>query len=74
MTTRVTTLITRVTTLWRVHVTSLSKSVTTTRFLHELLLILNAIRSHLKVSNDKQILTLVVVSSEIYETGRRLVS
>ena len=36
--------------------------------------IVNAIVYHLKESYDKQNLTLVVISNEIYETRRRLVS
>ena len=61
-------------TLWRVHVGSLTMSVSTMCFLIEILLILNAIKSHFKGSYDKQNLTLVVISYEIYETRQRLVS
>ena len=40
----------------------------------EIMLILRAIKSHFKWSCDKQNLTLVVISYEIYETRQRLVS
>ena len=43
-------------------------------FLIEIMFNLKAIKSHFKGSYDKQNLTLVVISSEIYETRRRLVS
>ena len=43
-------------------------------FLIEIMIILKAIKSHLKGSYDKQNLTRVVISYEIYETRRRLVS
>ena len=65
---------TRVITLWRVHVTSLATSVSTMRFLIEVLIILKATQFYFKQSYDKQNLTLVVISYEIYETRRRLVS
>ena len=65
---------TRVITLWRVDVTSLTMSVSTMCFLAEIMFILKAIKFHFKGSNDKQNLTLVVISYEIYETRRRLVS
>ena len=65
---------TRVITLWRVDVTSLTTSVSTTRFLLEILSIFTAIKSHFKGSYVKQNLTLVVNSYEIYESRRRLVS
>ena len=64
---------TRVITLWRVHVTSLT-SVSTMPFHIELMFILKALKSRFKGSYDKQNLTLVVISYEIYETHRRLVS
>ena len=63
----------RVITLWRVHVTSLTTSTSTMRLLIEIIFSLNAIKSHFKVSYDKQNLTLVVISYEIYETLRRLI-
>ena len=44
------------------------------RFLIEIIFMLKAIRAHFKGSYDKQNLTLVVISYEIYETRRRLVS
>ena len=65
---------TRVITLWRVDVTSLTTCTSTMRFLLEILTILKAIKSDFEGSYDKQNLTLVVISYEIYETRRRLVS
>ena len=65
---------TRVITLWRVDVTSLTMSVSTMRFLLEILSIFKAIKSSFKRSYDKRNLTLVVNSYEIYETRPRLVS
>ena len=65
---------TRVITLWRVDVTSLTTSMSTMCFLLEILSILKAIKSNILESYDKQNLTLVVISYEIYETRRRLVS
>ena len=59
-------------TLWRVHVTSFTTSVSTTNFLIEIKLILKAIKYSFKGSYDKQNHTLVVISYEIYETRRRL--
>ena len=61
---------TRVITLWLVDVTSLTTSVSTMFFLLEILPILKAIKSNFKGSYDKQNLTLVVISYEIYETSR----
>ena len=54
---------TRVITLWRVDVTSLTTSVSPMRFLFEIhvLSILKAIKSNFKGSYDKQNLTLVVI-------------
>ena len=43
-------------------------------FLIEIMLHLKVIKSHFKGSYDKQNLTLVVISYEIYETRQRLVS
>ena len=63
---------TRVLTLWRVHVTSLTTSVLTMRFLIEIMFILKPIKSHFKGSYNKQNLTLVIISYETYETRRRL--
>ena len=57
-----------------VYVTSLATSVLTMCFLIEIMFILKAIKSHLKGSFDKQNLTLVVISYEVYETPRRLIS
>ena len=57
---------TLVITLWRVHVTSLTMSVATMRFHIELLFILKVIKSHLKGSYDKQNVTLVVISYEVF--------
>ena len=58
----------------RVQVTLLTTSVSAMRFLTEIMFSLNAIKSHFKESFDKQNLTFVVISYEIYETRRRLVS
>ena len=55
-------------------ITSLTTSVSTMRFLVEIMLTLKAIKSHLKRSYDEQNLTRVVISDEIYETRQRLVS
>ena len=65
---------TRVITLWRVNVTSLTTSVSTMRFVAEIMFFLRAIKSHFRESYDKQNLTLVVISYGICETRRRLVS
>ena len=66
---------TRVITLWRVDVTSLTTSVLTMRLLIEIFLsILKAIKFNFKGSYDKQDLTFVVISYEIYETRRTFVS
>ena len=65
---------TRVMTLWRAHVTLLTTSVTTMRFLIEITFVLKAIQIHYKVPFDKMNLILVVISYEIYETRRKLVS
>ena len=58
---------TRVITLWRVHVTSLTMSMSTTSvstmyFRIEIMFILKATKSHFKGSYDKQNLTLVIIS------------
>ena len=45
---------TRVITLWRLDVTSFTTSVSTMRFLSEIMLILKAIKSHFSGSYDKQ--------------------
>ena len=63
---------THVITLWRVDVTSLTTSVSTMRFLAEIMLILWAIISHLKGHIKNRILNLMVISYKIYETRRRL--
>ena len=55
---------TLVITLWRTHVTSLTTSVSTMRFLIEMKLILKAIKFNFKGSYDKQNLTLVGISYE----------
>ena len=65
---------TRVITFWRFHITSLTTSVSTMHFLVEIMFILKAIKSRIKGSYDKSNLTFVVISYEIYETRRRLVS
>ena len=59
---------TRVITLWRVHVTSLTTSVSTIRYLAEIMFIFEGDKVPFEVSYDKQNLTLVVISYEIYET------
>ena len=53
---------------------SLTMSVSTMHFLLEILSILKASKSNFKGSYDKQNLTLIIISYEFYETGRRLVS
>ena len=63
---------TRVKTLWRVDITLLTMSMLAIHFLPEILFILKAMKSIFK-SYDKQNLTLVVISYEIYETRRMLV-
>ena len=65
---------TRVITLWRVDVTSLTTFMSTMRFQLEILSILKAIKSDFEGSYDKQNLTLVAILYEIYETRLRLVS
>ena len=59
---------TRVITLWQGDVTSLTTSMSTMRFLIEIMFSLKAIKSHFSMSYDKPNLTLVVISYEIYET------
>ena len=59
-------------TLWHLHVIG-SIGVYNTSLI-EILFILKTMKSHFKGSYDKQKLTLVVVSYEIYETLHRLVS
>ena len=65
---------TRVITFWRVDITSLATSVSTMRFLLEVLPILKAIKSNFKGSYDKQNLTRVIISYEISETRQSLVT
>ena len=60
--------------LWQVHVASLTMSMSAMHFLLYIKFVLNAIKSNFKWSYDKQNLTLVVVSNEIYDTRQRLVS
>ena len=60
-------MITRVIILWPIHVTSLTMSVSAVNSLIEILFILKAIKSNFKGSYDKQILTLMFISYEIYE-------
>ena len=57
---------TRVITLWRVHVTSLTMFVSTMHFLIEIKFILKAINSDFEGLYDNQALTLVVISYAIY--------
>ena len=52
-------------------VTSLTTSVSTMRFLSEIIFISKAIKSDFKGPYDKQNRTLVVISYEIYETRQR---
>ena len=65
---------TGVITLWRIHVMSLTISMSAMHFLTEIMFILKAIKSQCKGSYDKQNLTLVVISYEIYEIRQRLSS
>ena len=65
---------TRVITVWRVDVTSLTTFMSAMRFRFEILSILKAIKFDFKGSYDKQNFTLVFISYEIYETRGRLVS
>ena len=67
-------MITPVVTFWRVNVTSLITSMSAMFLLVGIMLILKAIKCHLKGSFDKQYITSVVNSYEIYEIRRRLVS
>ena len=60
---------TRVITLWRVDVASLTTSVSAMHRLNETMFILKTIKSHFKGSYDNQDLTLVVILYEIYETS-----
>ena len=64
---------TRVITLWCVRVTSLTTSMSAVRFLIAKMLSLNATNPHFKGSSDKEDLTRVVISYEIYENCLRLV-
>ena len=61
---------TRVITLWCKHVTLLTTSVSTMRFLIEIMFVLNVIKSHFKGSYDKQNLTLVVILYEIMKLAK----
>ena len=54
-------------TLWRVDVISLTTFMSTMRFLIEIKFALNAIKSLFQGSYDKQNLTLMVISYEIYK-------
>ena len=65
---------THVITLKRIHVKSLTMSLSTMLFLIEMMFILKAIKSNLKGHYEKQRLTQAVISCEIYETCQRLVS
>ena len=60
--------------LWRERVTPLTTSVSAMRFLLQILSILKAIKSNFRGSYDTQNLILVVISYEIYDTPRWLVS
>ena len=61
-------------TLRCVHIKSLTMSVSLIYFLLEIVFILKGIKSQFNGSYDKQNLTLVVISYEIYETRPMLVS
>ena len=67
---------THVITLWHVHITSLKMSVSAMQSLIEIHVIftLKVIKSHFKGSYDKQNLTHMAISFEIYGTSQRLVS
>ena len=65
---------THVITLRRKHVTPLTTSVLAMCFLIEIMFLFKMTKSHFKRSYDKQNLTLMVISYEIYETRQRLVS
>ena len=65
---------TGVITLWREHVTSYITSVSTMRFRTEIIISFKAKKIHFKGSYDKENLTLVVISYEIFKTRQRLVS
>ena len=54
-------------TLWLVEVKSLTTSLSTMHFLIVIMFILKAIKSHFKGSYDKQNLTRVVISYQIYD-------
>ena len=64
---------TRVITLLRAHVMPLTTSVSLMHFRVEIMLTLKAIKSNFKGSYDKQNLTGLVISYELYETRRRFV-
>ena len=65
-------MITRVITLWRVHVTSLTTSVSTVSFLLKILFIMKAIEFIFKDSYDKQNLTLVVIHMKFLKLSEGL--
>ena len=65
---------TRVITLWQVDVTSLTRFMLTMHFVIEIMLILKVTKFHFNGSYDKQNLTFLAISYEIYETCQRLVS
>ena len=60
--------------LWPVHIMLLTTSVSTMRYFDEIMIIVTAMKYHMKKADDKQNLTLVVIFYEIYETCQRLVS
>ena len=57
-----------VTTLWQIHIISLTMPVSAMLFHIEIMLILKAIKSNFKGSYDKQNLPLMIISYKIYET------
>ena len=65
---------TRVITLWRMHVTSLTSSISAMHFLTDVMFIVKAMKYHFKESYDKQNLACLFISYEINETSQRLFS
>ena len=62
---------TRVITLWSVHVTSLTTSMSTMHFLIEIKFNLKAIKSNFTGSYDKQNFTLAVIEYEILKRAHK---
>ena len=61
-------------TVWNIHVTSLTISMSTIHFLIEIMSILKAIKYHVNELYVKKNLPFAVISNEIYETRQRLLS